>query len=427
MLSNLGKALRRGFYRVRSPFSKIFNFAYTAYGYLGPVKLAKKLPGFAINQKVFCEARTPATHKHQECKYISSKCHEAGLKIETEASTGIQYLEYKKVKYPITRVVGSGGGEAFDVHGNQLFAINTAGENHYSNFESKLEKDIVLVVAYDGTKCVDPVIGRGNRRVFEGFSCEVYPFSFSVMDHVTKEVNFPLSLIMLPLNLSGLVIGCAGRLSAGMLSAFAKGLNFITERLSEKVDKKIIHQQSGVLVRSGKPYFSMLLIFTLSTVANLLSAVSCFIKNSADLTESVVRFPSGLANGIYNYNMKCVPVRAGAAAIVKSARSLFTDLGNSCTSFAQPLLLSKARLCGDAEALKASISVESGFLKQQEQVDDLKCTKEELEDERKELSRSDFEKVSELGKSLGAQVLYGTDEDINKEYSKQKRATSRSL
>ncbi|MGN7619015.1 MAG: hypothetical protein ACTJLM_03840 [Ehrlichia sp.] len=111
-------------------------------------------------------------HNHQECKYVSSKCHEVGLEIVGE------HLLYRGKRYPISPLVGSGGGEVLDVKGNKLFAINTAGENHYLDFESELEENKVLVVAYDGAKCVDPVVGKRNRHVVANFRCEVYPFFF---------------------------------------------------------------------------------------------------------------------------------------------------------------------------------------------------------------------------------------------------------
>ncbi|MGN7619014.1 MAG: hypothetical protein ACTJLM_03835 [Ehrlichia sp.] len=43
MLSNLGKALRRGFNRIKTPASGVFDFARTAYGYLGVVKTREKI------------------------------------------------------------------------------------------------------------------------------------------------------------------------------------------------------------------------------------------------------------------------------------------------------------------------------------------------------------------------------------------------
>ena len=417
MFSNFGKAVGRGFNRIKSPASRAFGFLYKAYGYFGIVKLAKKLPGFAVNQKVLCQAQVPVLHKHQECKYVSSKCHKDGLTIDSDT----KYLTYKGKRYPITPLVGNGGGEVFDVKGNRLFAINTAGENHYLDFESKLDKNTVLVVAYDGTKCVDPVMGKGNRKVLANFGCQVYPFSFSVIDHETKEVSFPVSLLMLPFNLSGLAIGFAGRLSAGLLSAVAKGLDWITKGLSDRLDKKIIHQQSGVLAGGSRNYFSTFLIFTLSTLSNFLSTASCFVKNSAELTEALVRFPCGLANGIYNYNMRCVPVQAGAAAVAKSCKSIFTDLRDSSSGFLQSFTLCKARLSNDVERLRDNNK--SSFVSQ-EQIDEQLEQKEDKQDKKKGLSRSDLNTISEIGKDLREQVLYGTSKDISKEQSKQKKSAS---
>ncbi|MGN7619016.1 MAG: hypothetical protein ACTJLM_03845 [Ehrlichia sp.] len=253
------------------------------------------------------------------------------------------------------------------------------------------------------------------------FDVKFILFSFSVVNYETKEVNILLSLLMLPFNMSGLIIGCAGRLSAGLLSAVANGLNWLADSISDKVDKKIIHQHSGVLVGKENTVFSSLLIFTLSALSSLFSIASSLVMGSANFTESIIRLPSGLVNGMYNCNMKCVPVRANAVAIVDSLKSMAEDVGTSCMSFSKSFLLCKARLCGDAEYLKTNLGSESGFVVQES---------EHLEHDnggqgkKKKISHSDLKEIGSIGRDLSAQVLYGTSDDISTEKSKQRKAPS---
>ncbi|KYW99155.1 hypothetical protein [Ehrlichia ruminantium] len=417
MFGNFFKSIGRGAKAVASaPIKYGFGALRTLYRNIGIVPLLRTLPGFGTTQQVTCRARVPVIHKNQECQYVSSKCHKSGLEIQGK------YLLYKGKRYPISPLVGSNGEQVLDVKGNKLFAINTAGTNNYSDFESKVEENKVLVVAYDGEKCVDPIPGRGSRKVISDFQAQVYPFSFSVVNHETKKTDLVSSLLMLPFNMSGLAIGCAGRLLASIIDACAKCCKIPARYLADKVDKQIIHTSSGVLQGQGTPYISVALLFVLSFIENILSATSCIVRNSANFSEAVVRFPSAIMNGIHNENMQCLAVKAGMAAIADPLKQCVSDMKGSSLSLLETCVNTKARLCANGDHLRAGIEGASGFIRESSDKGE-----QEKQGSKKKMSRADLEAVSQLGQDLASQIAYGTREDVSAALKRKSASSSKGM
>ncbi|QGR02273.1 hypothetical protein EDL79_01045 [Ehrlichia ruminantium] len=413
MLNNFGKAIASGAKNiVNAPF-KGLGVLRTIYRNMGILPILRRLPDFGTVQQVTCRARVPVIHKNQECRYVSSKCHRFGLEIQGK------FVVYKGKRYPITPLSGSNGEQVLDVNGNKLFAINTAGTNNYSDFEGKVEENKVLVVAYDGNKCVDPVPGRGSRKVVADFQTTVYPFSFSIVNHETKKTDFVLSLIVLPFNACGLVVGCAGRLVASVLSAVAKCCSIPAKYLADKIDRDIIHTSSGVLQNKWRPVGAIGAVFVciLSVLGNVLSTVSCIVRNSADFSEAIIRSPSAIINGIHNENMQCLPVRAGLTAIVDPVKRCVSDLKTSGVNLVKTCAETKARLCMDGEYLRHHMEGKSGFI--QEKISGKDLPQQETRGSKQRISRADLEQVAEIGKSLASEIAYGTPQDVNAALRKQ--------
>ncbi|WP_006010733.1 hypothetical protein [Ehrlichia chaffeensis] len=420
MFSNIFRAIRGGVRAIPSTPLKIFNGVRTVYGFFGVIPILRAFPTFGVNQKVKCRALLPALHRSQTCKYIPSKCHNVGLKIEGD------YLIYKGKRYPVTPLTGPDKMPIFNVQGHMLYAINTAGLSNYKDFESKEEENKVLVVAFDGSKCVDPVGKRNNRDVMLSSEHEVYPYSFSVCKYENKKTNLPLSLLMLPFNLAGLAIGCTGRTFGAILLGVARCCDNVSAYIAQRVDKKIIHTSSGVLPGRYRPYAATLFMFFLSIVSNSLTCCSSFVRHSANFCESIIRFPSAITNGIHNRNMRCLPVMAGMSAISDSARLLCLGIRDSGVNFVKTSLLCKARLGGDEKFLRSHVSGQYGFIVDSERgIEEPK--QEEQQSQKKKISRRDLEAISRLGGELSEQIICGTSEDINKELSKQKRTSAKTV
>ncbi|KJV63319.1 hypothetical protein EMUCRT_0769 [Ehrlichia cf. muris str. EmCRT] len=419
-MNNFSRALRNGIRFIPFSPSKVFGVVRQAYGYFGVVPLLRLLPDFGINQKVICRAQLPVLHRNQTCKYVSSKCHKLGLEIHGD------YLIFKGKRYPVVPLTGPDKGPVVNVQGHRLYAINTAGINHYKDFESKSEENKVLVVAHDGRKCVDPVVKGGNRDVFLSTKQQVYPFSFSVRSYETGQTDLFLSFLMLPLNVAGLAVGCIGRLSASVLLGMARCVNSLSGYLAKKVDKKIIHGSSGVLSDTKKPYFLTSLIFLLSIVGNSLTCCSAVLKNASNLSEAVIRLPSAITNGIHNGNMRCLPMTAGIAAINQSAKSLFSGLKDSGVDLVKTCVLCKARLCGDEGTLRQHISAEHGLIPAQKENKE-ESSQEEKQSQKRKISRQDLSQIAQLGSELSKELLCGTKEDISREISKHKKTSTKAV
>ncbi|AHC39022.1 hypothetical protein [Ehrlichia muris] len=420
MLNNFSRALRNGVRFIPFSPSKVFGAVRTIYSYFGVVPLLRLLPDFGINQKVICRAQLPVLHRNQTCKYVSSKCHKLGLELQGN------YVIFQGKRYPVVPLTGPDKEPVVNVQGHRLYAINTAGTNHYKDFESKSEENKVLVVAYDGRKCVDPVVKGDNRNVFLSTECSVYPFSFSVKSYETGQVEFFLSFLMLPFNVAGLAVGCIGRLSASVLLGIARCANSLSGYLAEKVDKKIIHGSSGVLPDTKKPYFLTSLIFLLSIIGNSLTCCSTVLKNAGNFAESVIRAPSAIANGIHNNNIRCLPMMAGIAAINQSAKSLFSGLKDSGVDLVKTCVLCKARLCGDEGTLRQHISDKQGLIPVQKENKE-ESSQEAKQTQKRKISRQDLNQIAQLGSKLSEELLCGTKEDISREISKQKKTSTKAV
>ncbi|AUO54996.1 hypothetical protein [Ehrlichia canis] len=420
MLGNFFSSVGRGFRAVQNYPLIVFNALRSAYSYFGVVPLLRLLPMFGTNQAVTCRARFPALHRNQTCKYVSSRCCQKGIDFYGD------HVVYQGKLYPIIPLKTPDGGPVYNVQGHRLFAINTA-HNNYKDFEGKIEKNKVLVVAYDGNRVVDPVQGKGSREVMLSAKHKnIYPFSFSIVNHETGQRDLVLSFLMLPLNLSGLAVGCAGRLVASVIAGVGKCCEKAAGLMSKNMDRDIIHQSSGVVTGGNKPYFRTFAVFLLSMMANSLECTASIVKNSADLSESIIRFPSGIMNGIHNGNMRCLPVTAGLAAIAQSSKSLFVGMKNSGLSLVRECVLFKARMTGDTGTLREHVGNAELVAEQPQDVQEQQG-KEEAQRKKKKMSRRDLEAVKQLGESLSSQILCGTEEDIRKELTKQRKASTKTV
>ena len=419
MLGNFFSSVGRGLRVVQHVPLGFFNVLRRVYNYAGVVPLLRLFPIFGTNQAVTCRAQFPALHKNQPCKYVSSKCFQKGMEIRGNS------LLYRGRQYPITPLKNPDGGPVYNLQGHRLFAINTAHDN-YKDFEGKTEENKVLVVACDGDRVVDPVQGKGNREVMLSADHQnIYPFSFSVVNYETGQRDVVLSFLMLPLNLSGLAVGCAGRLVASVLAGVGKCCEKAAGLMSKNMDRDIIHQSSGVVTGGSRPYFRTFAVFLLSMMANSLNCTSYIIKNSADFVESIIRLPSGIMNGIHNANMRCLPVTAGLAAIAQSSKSLFADVKNSGSLLVGDCVLFRARVTGDADTLRRVVN-DAGLVAEQPQ-DVQEQREEEGQRKKKKMSRRDLEEVKQLGKSLSSQILCGTEEDISKELAQRKKMSTKAV
>ncbi|AHX04692.1 hypothetical protein [Ehrlichia japonica] len=421
MLNNFFRALRGGTRYIPFSPSKVFGVVRKAYSYFGVVPLLRILPDFGINQKVVCRAQLPVLHRNQTCKYVSSKCHNLGLEIQGN------YLIFKGKRYPVVPLISPDKGPVVNVQGHRLYAINTAGTNYYKDFESKSEENKVLVVAYDGRKCVDPVVKGGNRDVFLSTEQQVYPFSFSVRSYETGQTDLLLSFLMLPLNVAGLAVGCVCRLSSSVLLGIAHCANSLSGYLAEKVDKKIMRTSSGVLSGTKKPYFLTSLIFLLSIVGNCLTCCSTVLKGAGNFAEAVIRFPSSITNAIHNSNMRCLAMTAGVAAVNQSAKSLFLGLKDSGVDLVKTCVLCKARLCGDEGTLRKHVSEKYGFILNQKGNREESMQEDEQSQQRRKISRKDLNQITQLGGELSKEILCGTKQDISREISKQRKTSTKAV
>ena len=417
MLSNFSRALANGARTiVRTPL-KGLGMLRTVYNYLGIAPLVRLLPGFGIPRQVTCRARAPVIHKNQECQYVSSKCYKNGFEI----IAGGRCVLYKGEGYPISPLLGNNGEQIIDLQGNKLFAINTAGGNNCLSVDSKLGENKVLVLACNGNRCVDPVPGKGSRKVLADFKTTVHPFSFSVVNNETKQTDWLLSLLMLPFNVAGLVVGCVGRLAAGVLGALAKCCKVPAKYLAEKVDRHVVHSSSGVLQGGKTPYVSAALVCVLSILGNLFSTASSVVKNSADFTEAVVRSPSAIVNGIHNENMKSLPVRAGMQAIVDPIKQAMSDLKGSSIELVKTCTDTKARFCADGKYLRSQMSGARGFIQESHAKD---LPQQEKQSGRRKISRADLEAVGDIGRDLASQISYGAESDVNTALKQRKGVAS---
>ncbi|CEI84881.1 Uncharacterized protein ehr_00249 [Ehrlichia minasensis] len=421
MLGNFFNGVRRGIRVIPSNGLKVFGILRKVYGNVGIIPLLRVLPIFGTNQAVTCTARFPALHRNQTCKYVSSKCHGKGLEVRGNS------LIYQGKQYPITPLKSPDGGPIYNVQGHRLFAINTADDN-YKDFEGKTERNKVLVIACDGNSVVDPVSSGGDRKVMLSVQhSNIYPFSFSIVNQETGQRDWLLSFLMLPLNLSGLTVGCAGRLAASVLAGAGLCCEKIVGFLSKNIDRDIIHQSSGVVTGGGRPYFRTCCIFLLSMIANSLRCSSCVVKNAADFSEAMIRVPSAIANGVHNENMSCLPVTAGFAAIVKPAKSVIADVKGSYLSFAKDCMLLKARVTGDADALRQNVRTDDGLIVEHAQDIEEQQKGEGDQKQKKKMSRRDLEEVRKICEDLGSQIMCGTKEDISKELTKHKKAHTKAV
>ena len=417
MLNNFSRALRNSVRFIPFSPSKVFGTVRKVYSYFGFIPLLRMLPDFGVNQEVVCRAQLPVLHRNQTCKYVSSRCHSLGLEIRGN------YLIFNGKRYPVVPLTSPDKGPVVNLQGHRLYAINTAGINHYKDFESKLEKNKVLVVAYDGKKCVDPVSKSGNRDVFFNGKYKVYPFSFSVRSYDTRQVDFLLSCLVLPLNVVGLGVGCVCRLASSVLLAMTQCLNRLHKHLAEKIDKKIVHTSSGVLPYTYKPYFLVSLLFFLSVIENCLACCSTVLKGTGNLFESIIRVPGSVVNAIHNKNMRCLPMTAGIAAISQSVWLLclgFRDLG---VNFFKSSMLYKARLFGNQEILREYAG--EGFILNQKENREESVQKGTQSHQKRKISGEDFNQILQLGGTLNEEILCGTKQDISREISKQKKASAK--